>query len=120
MPDTTPEPNPLEVQRAEGKEELEASLRRLELELYAVQSKLRTYRNGCPTATDVVRPRGCGLLEMEIRELLDDIDRSVAAAEEKARRSWVQPGTQRDILREYQLDSASRGRMRRETESALR
>ena len=110
----------MDVRRAEGRGDFEAALSALEPEVLIVNRKLRIYRDGCRTSTDVVQPGGCGVLEVEIRQLLDDIDRSVAAAEEEARRSWVQPGTQRDILRKHELDPAPRGRMRNEIESALR
>ena len=38
----------------------------------------------------------------------------------RLRRSSLQPGTQRNILRKHELDPAHRGRMRSEIESALR
>ena len=123
-PEPTPEPTPdehsMDVRRVEGRGDFEAALSALEPEVLIVNRKLRIYRDGCRTSTDLVQPGGCGVLEVEIRQLLDDIDRSVAAAEEEARRSWVQPGTQRDILRKHELDPAHRGRMRSEIESALR
>ena len=118
--ETSPGPNSMEVRRAEGKAAFEAALNALDPEVQIVRRKLRIYEDGCRTSTDVVQPGGCGILEVEIRQILDDIDRSVASAEEEARRSWVQPGTQRDVLQNRELDSASRGRMRREIESVLR
>ena len=110
----------MDARRAQGEGDFKAALDALELDLALVDRKLKVYRNGCGTSTDVVQPGGCGMLEVELLRLLDGIDRSVAAAEEGARRSWVQPGTQRDILRQRQLDASNRDRLRHEIESALR
>lgn len=110
----------METRRAEGRARFESTLATVEPELGLVRRKLRIYEDGCPTATDLVQPRGCGVLAVEIRQLLDDIDRSVASAEEEARRAWVQPGTARTILRDRGLDDASRRRMRQDIESSLR
>jgi hypothetical protein len=119
-PDPAEDPGSMDARRAEGQARFESALAAIEPEVGIVRRKLRIYERGCPTATDLVQPRGCGVLAVEIRQLLDDIDRSVEAAEEDARRSWLQPGTLRGILRDRQLDDASRRRMRQEIESSLR
>ena len=50
---------------------------------------------------------GCSGLKHEIEGLWQEIGTSLQAAEDSARRSWVYPGTVREIEQRHGLDSES-------------
>lgn len=119
-PESTPEPDAMEMRREEGRAELEANLRDLRRKLEDARRRLDSYRGACRSTTMAVKPSGCEGAEGEIRRLASEVREGVRAAETRARRDWVPPGTQREMLRDQGLDGASLRRLETELAEAFR
>jgi hypothetical protein len=123
-PEPTPEPTPeedsVDLRREQGQAELEAGLEDLRRKLDNATRRLDSYRNACRSSTSAVRPPGCDGAESEIRRLVTEVAQGVRAAELQARRAWVPPGTQRELLRGRGLDGESLRRLEAELDEAFR
>jgi len=95
-------------QRADGEQRLEQSMAQLENEARTLLDGARRYRySGCSEAGayGVGAAIVCTRSRQQLGELFVAIGRGLEAAEEDARRSWVDPGTVRDVRSKHGLDA---------------
>ncbi len=101
----SPTPTPsdsIDAQREKGLAAFEATLTSLDARAAEFREKLRRYDDQCASAsTHVV---GCDSFRSEIASLAREIASGVENAEEQARRSWVDPGRQRESRERHGLD----------------
>jgi len=107
---TPPATTPSEVdrKRADGEQRLEQSMLRLENEVLSLTEGVRRYQySGCSEAGayGVGASIVCSRARLQLGELVVAIGRGLEAAEDDARRSWVDPGTVRDVRSKHGLDA---------------
>ncbi len=105
--------------REEGVRRLDSALAALGPKVQGLESKIRTYGEGCTTTRSALARGGCPTLKGDILRLLAEIQQTVSEIEQEARRSWVAPGTLRDLLRKHGLDAGSRARIVAASDRAL-
>jgi hypothetical protein len=106
-PTATPSPSPavddsIDAQRARGLADFETALAGLSARLGDFREKLRRYRAQCTGGTTQVA--GCDAALQEVQEVARQIVSDIAAADEQARRSWVDPGQRRESRERIGLD----------------
>jgi hypothetical protein len=100
-----PTPTPadsIDAQREQGLSAFEATLASLAARVSDFREKLRRYDDQCASAnTHVV---GCDSARSEIASIAREVASGVEAAEEQARRSWLDPGQKRESRERHGLD----------------
>jgi hypothetical protein len=91
-----PDADQREQAKAAGLEAYESELRRLIALSARMMERVRVYRAECVGQRITARITNCGDLEASIRRTLTDLENGLEAAEDQARRSWVEPGQLRD------------------------
>lgn len=105
-PSPTPTPaDSIDAQREKGLSAFEATLTSLAARANDFREKLRRYDDQCASAN--TRVVGCDSARSEIASLAREIASGVDAAEEQARRSWVDPGRQREGRERHGLDESA-------------
>jgi len=105
--------------REEGTGRLEDALVALRPKILTLESKVRTYGDGCASSRATLARGGCPTIKEDILRLRAEIERTVSESDDAARRSWVTPGARRELLREHGLDAASWDQIVASTEGVL-
>lgn len=102
-PSPTPTPgDSIDAQREKGLSAFEATLTSLSARASDFREKLRRYDDQCASAS--TRVVGCDSARSELTALASEIAAGVESAEEQARRSWLDPGQQRESRERHGLD----------------
>ena len=117
--ETEEEGDSVAAMREEGTGRLEEALAALRPKILALQSKVRTYGDGCASSRATLARGGCPTIKEDILRLRAEIERTVSESDDAARRSWVTPGARRELLREHGLDAASWDQIVASTERVL-
>jgi hypothetical protein len=98
----TPSPSPtatpdesVDAQRAQGLAAFEAAIAGLTARVADFREKLRRYDAQCEASNTAIT--GCDTARAELRSVAQAIASDVEAADEQARRSWVDPGQRRSL-----------------------
>jgi hypothetical protein len=105
-PSATPSDS-ADAQRERGAAAFEAATKNLAGRLTVLRGELRHYNEVCPREATLIV--GCDTARREIQQMAQDIRAALDAAEEDARRSWVDPGVQRSIRERSGMDDVAVG-----------
>lgn len=94
----------VEAQRQQGVAAFEAALASLAARVADFREKLRRYDAQCEATNTVIT--GCDNARAELQSVARDIANDVEAADDQARRSWVDPGQRRALRERGGLDES--------------
>ncbi len=102
-PQATPDDS-IDAQRAKGLTEFEAALGGLQAKANDFREKLKRYNDQCMRENTQVT--GCDPARAELQEYARQIANDVEAADEAARRSWLEAGQRRNLRESKGLDES--------------